>query len=106
MTAAMSPIRITVAEARQKLNLSQAELSRRASVSQSTISGIESGTTNGVDFGVLERLARALGIDNPLHLLEYVPETGKGRRGKSGRKVDQASDRQGGSFGRWQDSDR
>jgi len=33
-----------------------------------------------VDFGVLERLAKALGIENPLHLLEYVPE-GKGKRG-------------------------
>jgi transcriptional regulator with XRE-family HTH domain len=81
MTAAMSPIRIVLAEARQKLNVSQAELSRRAGVPQSTISNIEGGATNGVDFGVLERLARALGIENPLHLLEYVPESGKGKRG-------------------------
>jgi transcriptional regulator with XRE-family HTH domain len=81
MTAAMSPIRIVLAEARQKLNLSQSELSRRAGVSQQTISSIESGKTGGVDFTVLERLAKALGIDNPLHLLEYVPETGKGKRG-------------------------
>jgi transcriptional regulator with XRE-family HTH domain len=81
MTAAMSPIRIVLAEARQKLNLSQAELSRRAGVPQQTISNIESGKTGGVDFTVLERLAKALGIENPLHLLEYVPETGKGRQG-------------------------
>lgn len=81
MTAAMSPIRIVLAEARQKVNLSQAALSRIAKVPQSTISNIEAGATNGVDFGVLERLAKALGIENPLHLLEYVPETGKGKRG-------------------------
>ncbi len=81
MTAAMSPIRIVLAEARHKLNLSQAELSRRASVPQQTISNIESGKTGGVDFGVLERLAKALGMDNPLHLLEYVPAGGEGRRG-------------------------
>ena len=47
-----------------------------------TISNIETGKTNGVDFGVLERLAKALGIENPLHLLEYVPETAKGKRGQ------------------------
>jgi transcriptional regulator with XRE-family HTH domain len=69
-----------LAEARQKLNLSQAGLSRRAGVPQSTISNIEGGATNGVDFGVLERLAKALGIDNPLHLLEYLPDEGKDKR--------------------------
>jgi hypothetical protein len=34
----------------------------------------------GVDFSVVERLAKALGMENPLHLFEYVPETEKGRR--------------------------
>jgi transcriptional regulator with XRE-family HTH domain len=82
MTAGMSPIRIVLAEARRKINLSQAELSRRAGVPQQTISNIETGNTNGVDFGVLERLAKALGIENPLHLLEYVPEVGKGNGGR------------------------
>jgi transcriptional regulator with XRE-family HTH domain len=69
----MTPIRIVLADARNKLNLSQAELSRRSGVPQQTISNIESGKTGGVDFTVLERLAQALGIDNPLHLLEYLP---------------------------------
>jgi transcriptional regulator with XRE-family HTH domain len=84
MTAAMSPIRITLAEARDKLKLSQAELSRRSGVPQQTISNIESGRTNGVDFSVLERLAKALGIENPLHLLRYEeeePPAGKRSRG-------------------------
>ncbi len=77
MTSAMTPIRIVLADARSKLALSQAELSRRSGVPQQTISNIESGKTGGVDFTVLERLAQALGIENPLHLLEYVPKKGK-----------------------------
>jgi len=73
----MTPIRIVLADARNKLNVTQAELSRRSGVPQQTISNIESGKTGGVDFTVLERLAKALGIDNPLHLLEYLPTKGK-----------------------------
>jgi hypothetical protein len=34
----------------------------------------------GVDFSVLERLAKALGMENHLHLLDFVPKTKKGRR--------------------------
>ena len=32
--------------------------------------------TKGVDYTILERLSKALGIDNPLHLLEYVFDKG------------------------------
>jgi transcriptional regulator with XRE-family HTH domain len=73
MTAVMSPIRIVLADARQRLGWTQSELARRSEVPQQTISNIESGRTKGVDFTILERLAQALGIENPLHLLEYVP---------------------------------
>jgi transcriptional regulator with XRE-family HTH domain len=81
MTAAMSPIRIVLADARQRLGWTQSELARRSEVPQQTISNIESGRTKGVDFTILERLSNALGIENPLHLLEYLPEKGKRGRG-------------------------
>ena len=73
MTVAMSPIRIVLADARQRLGWTQSELARRSSVPQQTISNIESGRTKGVDFTVLENLANALGMENPLHLLLFVP---------------------------------
>jgi len=42
--------------------LTQAELAQRAGVDQGTISRIENGLTRGVGFGILERLAEALGV--------------------------------------------
>ncbi len=44
-------------------------LFRRSGVGQSTISRIERGETAGVSLGVLEKLAKALGIDDPAFLI-------------------------------------
>lgn len=57
--------------------MTQAELARLANVRAATISAMETGSSRGVDFDVLDRLARALGID-PALIIERVPE----RRGK------------------------
>ena len=59
----MSPLTLRIRELREALGWSQAELGRRASVRQATISAIENEQTKGVDFEVLERLADALGVD-------------------------------------------
>jgi transcriptional regulator with XRE-family HTH domain len=62
--------------------MSQAELARQASVRAATISAMETGTSRGVDFDVLERLARALGVDAALLIVsesEAPPKRGKGK---------------------------
>jgi DNA-binding Xre family transcriptional regulator len=43
--------------------LSQTELARRTGIAQSTLSKLEAGSTTGVDFVTLEKLAKALGCD-------------------------------------------
>ena len=59
----MTPVHLRVRELREAKGLSQVELARKAEVRQATLSAIEKGQTRRVDFDVLERLARALGVD-------------------------------------------
>jgi transcriptional regulator with XRE-family HTH domain len=59
----MSPLALRIRELREARRWSQAELGRRSGVPQSTVSRLESGRQGGVEFDVLERLARALGCD-------------------------------------------
>lgn len=58
----MAPIEINLREFREKKGLSQAELGKRASVRQGTISSLENGKGRRVDLDVLERIARVLGV--------------------------------------------
>jgi transcriptional regulator with XRE-family HTH domain len=58
-----------VKEVREAIGLSQAELARRAGIRPATLNAIERGQTKGIDFDVLERLAKALSID-PALLIE------------------------------------
>lgn len=57
----MSPLRLRLPELRDVRGWSQAELARQSGVAQTTISAIERGQSQGVNFDVLERLAEALG---------------------------------------------
>ena len=58
----MSPISLRVQQLREARNWSQGELSRQSGVPQPTISRLESGTTDAVNFDVLEKLADALDV--------------------------------------------
>jgi transcriptional regulator with XRE-family HTH domain len=59
----MTPIRLRLKELRDAKGLSQVALGSLADVKQSTISEMESGTRQRVDLAILERLARALGVE-------------------------------------------
>jgi transcriptional regulator with XRE-family HTH domain len=52
-----------VKEAREALGLSKSALSELVGVRRATIVAIEQGTTTGVDFDTLERLAKALEVE-------------------------------------------
>lgn len=73
----MSPISITLREARERAGLTQVELAQRAGVRQATISELETGKTRRMDLDVLDRLCAALNV-KPGDLLE--------RSGARGRK--------------------
>lgn len=65
----MTPIRVRIRELREALELSQQALSEQTGVAQSTISELESGKQQRVDFATLDRLALALNVE-PGELLE------------------------------------
>lgn len=58
----MTPVQVRLRELRQARGLTQEALSERANVPQPTISQLETGKQQRADFAVLERLARALGV--------------------------------------------
>ncbi len=66
----MSPIQIRLRELRTAKGLTQVQLAKLCGMPQSTISRIESGSTTGVDFETLDRLAAALGV-HPSELIVY-----------------------------------
>ena len=77
MATALSPISVTLRQAREAAGLTQLQLAVLADVRQATISELETGKTRRVDLDVLDRLCGALGVE-PGELLE---REGK-RRGK------------------------
>ena len=72
MLNAMSPIVLRVREARLRKGWTQAELARRANVRRATINSLESGHRQRVNLGVLEKVAKALGVPT-LRLLQEGP---------------------------------
>ena len=76
----MSPIQIRLRELRAAKGLTQVQLAKLCGMPQSTISRIESGSTTGVDFETLDRLAAALGV-HPSELIVYgqIPFDYRGR---------------------------
>lgn len=75
----MSPIKLLVAKLRGAEGWTQAELARRAGVSRATVNRIESATNRRIDYDVLEKLAKALGVA-PGALIVQEDEPPKGRR--------------------------
>lgn len=76
----MSPIQIRLRELRIAKGLTQVQLGKLCGMPQSTISRIESGSTTGVDFETLDRLAAVLGV-HPSELIVYgqIPFDCRGR---------------------------
>ncbi len=76
----MSPIQIRLRELRTAKRLTQVQLAKLCGMPQSTISRVESGSTTGVDFETLDRLAAALGV-HPSELIVYgqIPFDYRGR---------------------------
>ena len=56
-----------IAERRKSLKLTQAELSRRTSLSRATLEALENGRIGELGFSKLTRLLAALGWELPLH---------------------------------------
>lgn len=60
----VTPLSLRVKELREAKGMTQAELAERAGIRRATLSAIENGQTTGIDFDVLERLARALDVEH------------------------------------------
>ena len=80
LTGVVTPISIRLEGLRTAKGWSQAELARQSGVPQPTISRIEAGTRR-VDLDVLERLARALGVNASL-LIEHSGSAAPKKKGK------------------------
>jgi transcriptional regulator with XRE-family HTH domain len=79
MTATMTPIRITLREAREAAGLTQVQLAELADVRQATVSEMERSVRRSVDLAILDRLCRVLNVE-PGDLL--VREQDKPKRRK------------------------
>ena len=80
MTNAMTPIRITLREAREAAGLTQVQLAKLAGVRQATVSEMENSKRESVDLAILESLCRVLNVE-PGDLLVLEPSK-KRRKGK------------------------
>lgn len=58
----VSPIVVRLRELREP-KMSLRELARRVGVRPNTISDMETGKTNGIDFDILDRICRELGCE-------------------------------------------
>ena len=63
MGATLTPIRVTLREAREAAGLTQAELAEKADVRQATISDMETGKRRSIDLILLDRICRVLGVE-------------------------------------------
>jgi transcriptional regulator with XRE-family HTH domain len=82
MTTSVTPIRLTLQAEREKAGLTQVELAEAVGVRQATISRLESGVTKQIDLPLLERICKALRIEDPGALFVLEPEPPKKGRGK------------------------
>jgi len=67
------PIKLRVREIREAQGLSQRQLAAQAKVRQGTISAIERGDSSSIDLEVLDRIARALGVDPAILFVRSCP---------------------------------
>jgi putative transcriptional regulator len=72
MATTLTPIRISLKDAREAKGMTQSELAEAAGVRQATISEMETGLVRRVSLDVLERLCNVLEVA-PGDLLELDP---------------------------------
>ena len=77
---AVCAIYVRIKELRVALGLSQAELAARAGVRRATVSRIENAHVTGIDFNVLEQLAKVLGVEPGMLLSRRLPPSGAEER--------------------------
>lgn len=70
---------------RKAAGMNRAQLARDAGVSRTTVYRLELGEVNGVDFGVLGRLAEAIGV-TPDELFRPPSTRPRARRAGEGRE--------------------
>ena len=63
ITAPVTPVVLALKELREKAGLTQIDLADAVGVRQATISDLETGKSRRIDFDLLEKLARELGVD-------------------------------------------
>jgi len=59
----MTPLRLRIRELREGKGWSQEHLAEKAQATQAVISRLETGRTQRLDVPVLDRIAKALGVD-------------------------------------------
>ena len=74
----MAPLRVRLREVREAAGLSQLALANLAGVRQATISDLETGKSQGIDFATVDALAKALGVP-PHELFETMSPTRRRR---------------------------
>jgi transcriptional regulator with XRE-family HTH domain len=84
----MSALTVQLRPARLAKGWTQIQLARRAGVDQGMISRIENGLTRGVGFGVVERLAQALGTSSQALLNRPTAVRASLRRARLPRRID------------------
>jgi transcriptional regulator with XRE-family HTH domain len=76
-------VRLRLVVLRNLRGWSQAELARRSGVPQGTISRLEAGKHQGINFTVLERLANALEV-SAAELIDHIPPPAEGQDHRAG----------------------
>lgn len=77
----MAPIHLgRVRELRKAKGMTQVQLAEAAGIRPASLSALESGQTTGVDFGTLEAVANALGVDAGYLIVHERKDSPKGKR--------------------------
>jgi transcriptional regulator with XRE-family HTH domain len=83
----MTSLTVQLRPARLEKGWTQVQLARLSGVDQGMISRIENGQTRGVGFGIVERLAQALGVSSRMLLDWPKPTRMRLRRAGFARRV-------------------
>jgi transcriptional regulator with XRE-family HTH domain len=72
----MTPLLLRIRPLREAKGWTQAGLAARAKVTQATVSNLETGVTQRLDVAVLDRIAKALGVETAA-LIHHPPKRRK-----------------------------
>jgi transcriptional regulator with XRE-family HTH domain len=66
----MTPLRVQIRELRDAKGWTQEQLATEAGITRATVNRLENSRSASIDFAVLERLAKALGVAPGLLIVE------------------------------------